>query len=481
MITITNGMTPAVFVSALNSNFSKMPGCITLTTLSRYLDINSNYAIIRGICPMITLTDIAPGDSGQTLVSKLNSNFTIIENFAMNLEVTVDANTSITLPFINNVNVTYNCKVDFGDGSPLVVITAYNDADITHVYANAGVYDIKIYGKCGAFLIGPNTVSSSQPISGMQLLITKVNSWGNVGLYTFNFYECANLASIPTDTYGAFSLVTYMDSAFQLTDIEVIPTGLLNYATKVVSLANCFAGDDQDYYTSKVSVIPTGLIDNCAELTSTVNMFRCACIEVIPDGFFDNCVKLTHIGYTFKKCPITSIPVGLLDNLVNLVSVREFMLGTLVAQIPEHLFDNCTLLEDVAYLFSMLPITSIPADILKYNVNITTVYGLFWKTPGLLNIPSTLLSTLTKVTNVRIMAEGVTALQSIPLTLFSNCPLITTFERTFNGCINVDGNAPTIWTTYPDANIDSAFGGCVNLDNYDEIPSEAKVFIPVYI
>jgi len=65
-----------------------------------------------------------------------------IPTFISTWQTTTPSET-VTLPLIATGN--YNFTVDWGDGSS-DTITAYNQAEVTHTYATASTYDVKIYG-----------------------------------------------------------------------------------------------------------------------------------------------------------------------------------------------------------------------------------------------------------------------------------------------------------------------------------------------
>lgn len=85
---------------------------------------------------------------------------------------------------------TYNAEIDFGDGGGWKTVTAYNDANLTNVYASAGTYQIKVRGTFPWFSINNGAVKD---------YITEVVQWGDVGFESRQsaFYGASNLASIP--------------------------------------------------------------------------------------------------------------------------------------------------------------------------------------------------------------------------------------------------------------------------------------------
>ena len=91
--------------------------------------------------------------------------------------------TQVRLPL--HVSGTYNFFVDWGDGLS-DIITSYNQAEVTHTYAVAGTYQIKIKGTCTGWFFN-NT--------GDKLKMLSVQRWGCFRLTSIGgyFYGCANL------------------------------------------------------------------------------------------------------------------------------------------------------------------------------------------------------------------------------------------------------------------------------------------------
>lgn len=83
---------------------------------------------------------------------------------------------------------TYNATIDWGDGSALSVISAYNDADLAHTYAAAGVYEIVINGSFPR--INFNNGGDVAKIQGIVLRDIGTLSFQN------SFYGAANNVSV---------------------------------------------------------------------------------------------------------------------------------------------------------------------------------------------------------------------------------------------------------------------------------------------
>ena len=95
---------------------------------------------------------------------------------------------------------TFNYNIDWGDG----VIENYNtDADISHIYANAGFYNTKISGDFPAIEMGSGSISLA-----FKYKLKDIVNWGNQvwGTMYRAFYNCDRLSIITaTDTPRPFS------------------------------------------------------------------------------------------------------------------------------------------------------------------------------------------------------------------------------------------------------------------------------------
>jgi len=101
-----------------------------------------------------------------------------------------DADKTIALPLPSAG--TYDFVVDWGDGTTGIV-TAYNDADISHTYTTAGIKTVSIKGKMTHWSFNNG---------GDKLKITDVLSGGSTGLASLygGFYGCSNLKFVANDS-----------------------------------------------------------------------------------------------------------------------------------------------------------------------------------------------------------------------------------------------------------------------------------------
>ena len=113
---------------------------------------------------------------------------------------TTSASESITIPFGDAG--TYNCTIDWGDGSADNTITSYNDSDLTHTYADADTYTVTISGTA-PWLYFNN--------GGDKLKIKSITQWGTLGWVSCEkaFYGCTNLTSSATDAPDIGNVVSF--------------------------------------------------------------------------------------------------------------------------------------------------------------------------------------------------------------------------------------------------------------------------------
>jgi len=333
-------------------------------------------------------------------------------------------------PFSISAQMNHDMMVEWGDGQfDYVHGTAanLNVATLIHPYAVAGVYDIKIYGKCEAIYF--NNLANSD-----RLKLTKLKQWGNIKWKSLNggFWGCSNITEIPNGpiTGKAIDIVfeteTVQSLLRGLTSVnQPIPSNLLSQLQGVTHLNTFFASSNFN------GQIPVSLFYG---LSSIISLFRT----------FHLCTKLTN-----------TIPGLLFRDLINL----ETAYGT---------FDGASL------------ITGLESGLYDYS-------------PALYNLADAHRNQI-----------GLTG--SIPNNFFVNCPLVTTYSRTFQGTRNLivgnlfdltklgivtnfsefinpqnTGYSPTgtvqdIWNyaTHPSLITDYAFRYATGLTNYADIPNDWK-------
>lgn len=246
-------------------------------------------------------------------------------SFIIEIETT-SPNQTIVLP--HKGGLIYNYIVDYGDGTPPLSVLTYNSANVTHVYVSVGTYIIKILGMCESFEVDLGDAN-------IPLVLTKIISWGSVGLKRLNFYNCTLLNSIAGDTYAGLSLLTSFYNVFYNSIITTIPSNLFKYCTEVTTFQAVFDA------CQLIIEIPVGLFNSCTKVTDfSIAFDDCALLEIIPSGLFDHCPLITTFFVTFQNTALTSIPSGLFDYCVNAKSMASTFKNTEITSIPYDIFDH---------------------------------------------------------------------------------------------------------------------------------------------
>jgi surface protein len=154
----------------------------------------------------------------------------------------------ITLPLEDGYS--YNFTVDWGD-STTSEITAWDDPDKTHTYAEVGVKTIRII-----LDVGDSLQSFAFRNTGDRLKITSVDNWGRLSVVTMYeaFWGCENV-QIPAIDAPDLTYVTQLQKMFQgatsfNSDIGHWDTSTINSIAYMFMDATSFNQDISDWDTS---------------------------------------------------------------------------------------------------------------------------------------------------------------------------------------------------------------------------------------
>lgn len=124
-------------------------------------------------------------------------------------------NDQFTMPLVSAGN--YDAYVDWGDGSSIDHITAYNQAEVTHTFAGGdGTYTAKVYGTLDGWKMADG---------GDKSKLISISQWGT---FVFSqgqeFYGCDNLTVTATDvpTINTNTLIWAFRECSSLVDIPSI-------------------------------------------------------------------------------------------------------------------------------------------------------------------------------------------------------------------------------------------------------------------
>jgi len=203
-----------------------------------------------------------------------------------------DADKTITLPLPSAG--TYDFVVDWGDGTTGIV-TAYNDADISHTYATEGVKIVSIKGKMTHW--GFNN-------GGDKLKITDVLSGGSTGLTSLyrGFYGCSNLKFVANDSEWTKD-VTDMNRMFR--SCSVFNSDISSWdVSSVKDMAYMFYGCD--VFNSNISAW------DVSSVTDMRYMF-CYCYVFNSDISAWDVSDVTDMTNMFYRCYIFNSDISAWD------------------------------------------------------------------------------------------------------------------------------------------------------------------------
>lgn len=177
--------------------------------------------------------------------------------------------TQVKLPLISAG--TYNFVVSWGDGTS-DTITTWNQAQTTHTYAVAGIYQIKITGTCYGWQFN---------LAGDRLKILSIEKWGNafrLGNNSAYFYGCLNLelqqVEDVLDLTGTTTFANMFNVCSRLTKV-----GRINEwnTSSITSMVNVFTNAHN--FDDNIGAW------NVANVTSLSGMFN---VTITTKGVFNN-------------------------------------------------------------------------------------------------------------------------------------------------------------------------------------------------
>jgi surface protein len=223
---------------------------------------------------------------------------------------------------------TYDCTIDWGDGSTTSTVTAHNDADLAHTYSTAGDYSISISGTFGTVY-----TSGTSQLGYGNTLRSQIISVQNVGSlnYTdadFSWSGCTNLTTFN------FGNVDYSG---------ISSVGLLSYFVGCSSLTSISFGD---FDTSSVTGMAS-MFQNCSSLTSIdLSSFNTSSVTNIS-SMFSGCSSLTSVDLSsFDTSSVTNIS-GMFRGCSSLTSVDLSSFDTSSVTNMSNMFYGCSSLTSV--------------------------------------------------------------------------------------------------------------------------------------
>ena len=187
----------------------------------------------------------------------------------------------IKLPILNGGN--YNFTVDWGDGSTVDTITAWNQAEATHTYSVAGTYSVIIQGVIEGWTF--NGI-------GDRNKFLSVTSWGVLKPLVINIFQgCENLNLSTVSGVLDLSLNTDLSSAFlgctSLTTINNVNSWDISTITNMDSMflnATSFNANISAWDVSNVTNMPY-MFNNATSFNQDLSGWCVTNITSAPTSF----------------------------------------------------------------------------------------------------------------------------------------------------------------------------------------------------
>jgi len=334
---------------------------------------------------------------------------------------------TVTLPLRSGY--TYDFTVDWGDGSALSTVTAFDDADRIHNYTAGGTKTVTIEGDFTCLYF-------STASAGVKALFRTIEQWGDIQLEQMNgaFYLCLNATSYA--------------------DFPYMPVNNLSYGWLGNTSMTTFP-------------VVSNLIDNITLLKTWEG-----CSSGTNFSYVNTLTKVTTLKATWKHCIVaTSFPeVSALTNVNSLDSTWAYADSATVFPEVNTLTKVTTLKETWRECDTA---TSFPEVSALTNVNsLSTTWR---ECSSATNLPD--VSALTNVTTYIYAWYKCAGLTTVPVLPSSSTALITTtgaFQSIGSG---MTGTVVELWDTNNFPNVSSyadTFTGATGLDNYADIPDNWK-------
>jgi surface protein len=226
------------------------------------------------------------------------------------------ANNQVQLPLVNLGN--YNFLVDWGDGTQNI-ITSWNQPEILHTYATAGIYNITMTGLISEWSFGDALFSLF--VSDSEKLLS-ISSWGDLqfgttGAYQY-FYQCTNLdlssvSDLPNlsntiDLTNCFELCTSLTTINRSNEWDVS-----NITRMIATFFNCtnFNSDITTWDVSNV-VDTNAMFSNASAFNQNIGSWDVS--------------NVTNMNNMFENATAFNQNIGSWD-ISNVTSFIDFMNG----------------------------------------------------------------------------------------------------------------------------------------------------------
>ena len=187
------------------------------------------------------------------------------------------------------------------DGAKSKIVAALAPS-LTHTYSEKNKeYIVTITGKCTGIYNGNDN-------------ILEIIQWGETGLERVCLEDCTKLRKIASPTEKSFEKITDFSYGFYgCESLTSIPEDLFANCPNVTTFEETFC------YCKSLTSIPEKLFANCPNVTTFADTFyRCKSLTSIPENLFANCLNVTKFVGTFYECTgLTGEPIKLWERVPN--------------------------------------------------------------------------------------------------------------------------------------------------------------------
>lgn len=272
------------------------------------------------------------------------------------------------------------------------------------------------------------------------------------GIGYFSQSKLKEITSAAAPEIFSKSLTRFQYCFYQCFDLKSIPENIFSGCTEAKNFYGVF------YRSGLTGEIPTNLFKDCTHVTRFAYAFAETLVTYTADErsarhkYLFNSDQDVDFFRCFQNCQNLEISEGVLEGpaLFNCPNVTAM----------EYVFDGCTSLGRVSwYLFANCPkIKSFSHCFINSSIRLVLNLGIFTFCP--------------EATDFSYCFANRTSGGSID-DVFSHCNP-TDLTGCFRNNINCTGDAPTLWTRYPNATGRQCFAGNTQLSNWNSIPYEWK-------
>lgn len=318
-----------------------------------------------------------------------------------------------------------------------------------------------------------STVSSPIPLMNL-------DGFSGVTSLYYTFSTNNSVTEIPERWLSDMPLLTQFVGVFTGTNITSLPSDLFSYANSIEGIQNLI------YDVSGIREISANIVKNTSSLTGIQSIFQNSHLDNIPTGVFDGLVNVVNASYCFSDSKnIKSIPDNLFKDFQKVNTLYYAFSGcSSLESISEKIFEFTSINPtNLNYCFQYCTgLTHLPSNFGK-NENVASVEYTFFGCTGLTDAPEYIFQEFGKIPYADGLFRSCSLLASTPKYIgpykpegsnLQNC----TMNHTFNGCaLTDDGISEDILSNFPDSlnltiNLSYCFAGSSH--RYKKVPNIFK-------